>query len=72
MLCLRGVMSMRSKALALFAGIIGDSIFDSAMSQAAAVSGAAGADLEALRDKARERGSKTKFSHVKANGETCS
>ena len=46
--------------------------FDSAMSQVAAVSGATGADLEALRDKARERGSKTKFSHVKANGETCS
>ncbi|MCI9601804.1 MAG: phage tail tape measure protein [Lachnospiraceae bacterium] len=32
--------------------------FDSAMSQVAAVSGATGKDLEALRDKAREMGSK--------------
>ncbi len=40
--------------------------FDSAMSQVAAVSGATGADLEALRDKAREMGSKTKFSASEA------
>ena len=40
--------------------------FDSAMSQVAAVSGATGADLETLRDKAREMGSKTKFSASEA------
>ena len=36
--------------------------FDSAMSKVAAVSGATGDDLQALRDKAREMGAKTKFS----------
>ena len=40
--------------------------FDSAMSQVAAVSGAAGKELDALRDKAREMGSKTKFSASEA------
>lgn len=40
--------------------------FDSAMSQVAAVSGATGKDLEALRDKAREMGSKAKFSASEA------
>ena len=40
--------------------------FDSAMSQVAAVSGATGDDFEALRDKAREMGSKTKFSASEA------
>ena len=35
--------------------------FDSAMSKVAAVSGATGDDLQALRDKAREMGSKTKI-----------
>jgi len=40
--------------------------FDSAMSQVAAVSGATGEELEALRDKAREMGSKTKFSASEA------
>ena len=40
--------------------------FDSSMSQVAAVSGATGKDLEALRDKAREMGSKTKFSASEA------
>lgn len=40
--------------------------FDSAMSQVAAVSGAAGDELEALRDKAREMGAKTKFSASEA------
>lgn len=40
--------------------------FDSAMSQVAAVSGATGGDLDALRDKAREMGSKTKFSASEA------
>ena len=40
--------------------------FDSAMSQVAAVSGATGEDFTALRDKAREMGSKTKFSASEA------
>lgn len=40
--------------------------FDAAMSQVAAVSGATGEDLEALREKAREMGSKTKFSASEA------
>ena len=40
--------------------------FDSAMSQVAAVSGATGDDFDALRDKAREMGSKTKFSASEA------
>ena len=40
--------------------------FDSAMSKVAAVSGATGDDLQALRDKAREMGSTTKFSASEA------
>lgn len=40
--------------------------FDSAMSQVAAVSGATGDDLDALREKAREMGAKTKFSASEA------
>ena len=40
--------------------------FDSAISKVAAVSGATGDDLQALRDKAREMGSKTKFSASEA------
>ena len=40
--------------------------FDTAMSQVGAVSGATGKDLDALRDKAREMGSKTKFSASEA------
>ena len=40
--------------------------FDSAMSQVAAVSGAAGKDFDALRNKAREMGAKTKFSATEA------
>lgn len=40
--------------------------FDSAMSQVAAVSGATGKELDALREKAREMGSKTKFSASQA------
>lgn len=40
--------------------------FDSAMSKVAAVSGATGDDLQDLRDKAREMGSKTKFSASEA------
>lgn len=40
--------------------------FDAGMSQVAAISGATGDDLEALRDKAREMGFKTKFSASEA------
>ncbi len=40
--------------------------FDAGMSQVAAISGATGKDLEELRDKAREMGSKTKFSASEA------
>jgi TP901 family phage tail tape measure protein len=40
--------------------------FDSSMSKVAAVSGAAGDDLQALRDKAREMGAQTKFSASEA------
>ena len=40
--------------------------FDSAMSKVAAVSGATGSEMDALREKAREMGSKTKFSASEA------
>ncbi len=40
--------------------------FDSAMSKVAAVSGATGEELQALRNKAREMGAKTKFSASEA------
>lgn len=40
--------------------------FDEAMSQVAAISGATGTDFDALRDKAREMGEKTKFSATEA------
>ena len=40
--------------------------FDAAMSKVAAVSGATGDELDALRDKAREMGAKTKFSASEA------
>ncbi len=40
--------------------------FDSAMSKVAGVSGATGSEMDALREKAREMGSKTKFSASEA------
>lgn len=40
--------------------------FDAGMSKVAAISGATGEDLDALRDKAREMGAKTKFSASEA------
>ena len=40
--------------------------FDSAMANVAAISGATGDDLQALRDKARDMGEKTKFSASEA------
>lgn len=42
------------------------SSFDEQMSKVSAISGATGKDLESLRDKAREMGSKTKFSAAEA------
>lgn len=63
-----------TKMLPVTAGVVGlgtaavktAADFDSAMSRVAAVSGAAGSDLDALRDKAREMGAKTKFSASEA------
>ena len=63
-----------TKLLPVTAGVVGlgtaavktAADFDSAMSKVAAVSGAAGSDLESLRDKAREMGEKTKFSASEA------
>ena len=40
--------------------------FDSQMSKVSAISGATGSDFDALRDKAREMGAKTKFSATEA------
>lgn len=68
------VTDVGKKMLPVSAGVIGlgtaavktAADFDSAMSKVAAVSGATGKDLEALRDKAREMGSKTKFSASEA------
>lgn len=48
------------------AAIKTSSDFDAAMSKVAAVSGATGEDFDALRDKAREMGAKTKFSASEA------
>lgn len=68
------VTNVGKKFLPVTAGVVGlgtaavktAADFDSAMSKVAAVSGATGSDLEALRDKAREMGSKTKFSASEA------
>ena len=68
------VTNVGKKFLPVTAGVVGlgtaavktAADFDSAMSKVAAVSGATGKDLDALRDKAREMGSKTKFSASEA------
>lgn len=68
------VTNVGKKFLPVTAGVVGlgtaavktAADFDSAMSKVAAVSGAAGSDLESLRDKAREMGEKTKFSASEA------
>ena len=68
------VTEVGKKFLPVTAGVVGlgtvavktAADFDSAMSKVAAVSGATGKDLDALRDKAREMGSKTKFSASEA------
>lgn len=59
----QALMPLSTAAAAAGAGIIKTTAdFDAAMSKVAAVSGAAGADFDALRDKAREMGETTKFS----------
>ena len=68
------ISNVGTKLLPVTAGVVGlgtaavktAADFDSAMSKVAAVSGATGSDLEALRDKAREMGEKTKFSASEA------
>ncbi|MCR5811221.1 MAG: phage tail tape measure protein [Lachnospiraceae bacterium] len=63
----KAVMPVSTAAAGLGAVSIKTSAdFDSAMSQVAAVSGAVGEDFDALREKAREMGAKTKFSASEA------
>ena len=63
----RAVMPASAAVAGLGAAAVKTSAdFDSAMSQVAAVSGAAGEDFDALREKAREMGAKTKFSASEA------
>ena len=63
----RAVMPASAAVAGLGAAAVKTSAdFDSSMSQVAAVSGATGDDFDALRDKAREMGSKTKFSASEA------
>ena len=63
----KSIMPVSTGAAALGAAAIKTAAdFDSGMSKVAAVSGAAGDDLQALRDKAREMGEKTKFSASEA------
>ena len=59
----QALMPLSTAAAGLSAGIIKTTAdFDAAMSKVAAVSGAAGEDFDALRNKAREMGETTKFS----------
>ncbi|WP_031474657.1 phage tail tape measure protein [[Clostridium] aminophilum] len=68
------ISNIGAKMMPVSAGVIGlgtaavktAADFDASMSKVAAVSGATGSDLNALRDKAREMGSKTKFSASEA------
>ena len=68
------ITNVGQKFLPVTAGVVGlgtaavktAADFDSAMSKVAAVSGATGSELDALREKAREMGSKTKFSASEA------
>ena len=68
------ISNVGQKFLPVTAGVVGlgtaavktAADFDSAMSKVAAVSGATGSEFDALRDKAREMGSKTKFSASEA------
>lgn len=59
----QALMPLSTAAAGLSAGIIKTTAdFDTSMSKVAAVSGAAGDDFDALRNKAREMGETTKFS----------
>jgi phage-related minor tail protein len=59
----QALMPLSTAAAGLSAGIIKTTAdFDASMSKVAAVSGAAGDDFDALRNKAREMGETTKFS----------
>ena len=63
----QALMPLSAAAAGIGAGIIKTTAdFDSAMSKVAAVSGAAGDDFDALRDKAREMGATTKFTASEA------
>ena len=58
----QALMPLSAAAAGVTAGIVKTTAdFDSAMSKVAAVSGAAGDEFDALRDKAREMGATTKF-----------
>jgi len=68
---LKGVVTAATAASAAIGGIAAYSIkvgssFEEGMSKVSAISGAAGSDLEALSDKAKEMGAKTKFSATEA------
>ena len=68
------ITNVGQKFLLVTAGVVGlgtaavktAADFDTAMSKVSAVSGATGSDLDRLREKAREMGSKTKFSASEA------
>lgn len=63
----QALMPLSTAAAGISAGIIKTTAdFDAAMSKVAAVSGAAGDDFDALRDKAREMGATTKFTASEA------
>ena len=63
----QALMPISAAAAAVGAGIIKTTAdFDASMSKVAAVSGAAGEEFDALRDKAREMGATTKFTASEA------
>ena len=63
----QALMPLSTAAAAVGAGIIKTTAdFDASMSKVAAISGAAGDDFDALRDKAREMGATTKFTASEA------
>ena len=63
----QALMPLSAAAAGIGAGIIKTTAdFDASMSKVAAVSGAAGEDFDALRDKAREMGATTKFTASEA------
>lgn len=63
----QALMPLSTAAAAVGAGIIKTTAdFDASMSKVAAISGAAGEDFDALRDKAREMGATTKFTASEA------